>query len=237
MSRNITWQGEGKDPGPAAGVRETLASQSQREAAFWAVAQLWGIGDDFPRCDLLVIDGKQYACMDLLGWEYKPLEKLRDKDPAEPARDLEPYRQKGALHRWAVVDFVLGNPDRHAQNIMANKKGEVKLIDHGSAFAGFGFDPSFDKNSFVPYYLRYGAPAKLNFNALSTKDKLRYMVTVSDETRQNLGAWATGLHAEQLEALLPRYGIDPRAAVERLEKVRAGISSVDVTINRLWAGT
>lgn len=222
---------------PAAGAREDTSSQSQREAAFWHVAHLWGLGDDLPRCELLLINGKQYACMRLLGLEYKPLEKLKEKDGSEPTRDLDPYRQRGVIHRWAVLDFVLGNPDRHAANIMANPDGDVKLIDHGSAFAGRSFDPAYDRNSFVPFYLRYGAPAAVNFNSLTMADKLRYMQRASAEAVHGLREWIAGLHVEQLEALLPRYGIDPRACVQRLERVRQLTGDIDEGINRLWAGT
>lgn len=222
---------------PAAGARQDQSTQSQREAAFWAVASFWGLKDNLPKAELLVIDGKQYACMRLLPFEYKPLEKLRDQSPSVPARRLEPYRHRGLLHRWAVLDFVLGNPDRHAGNVMSSPSGDVKLIDHGSAFAGAGFDPAYDKNSFVPYYLRYGAPANVSFNTLPMEEKLRYLVSAPAEVRPELAKWVNGLHSGDLENILPRFGIDPRSAIERLSRVRSIQGSVDEGINALWAGT
>lgn len=222
---------------PAAGAREDSSSQSQREAAFWHMARVWGVDRDFPRCDLILIDGKQYACMHLLDWNYKPMEKMQEKNANEPRRDLEPYRQRGDLHRWAVIDFVLGNPDRHAQNIMVNDKGDVKLIDHGSAFAGNGFNPSFDRDSFIPFYLRYATPLEVNFNKLDVQGKLKYMQQAPETARETIKRWVATLRAEDLEKVLPLYGIDPGPEIERLSRIKSATGPLDVAINQLWAGT
>lgn len=224
---------------PAAGVNESGASQSQREAAFSAVMKLWGLENSAPMAHLLLIDGRQYAAAKLLGWEYKNLDKKRKSDQGFPAKVLDPYRHTGHLHKWAVLDFVLGNPDRHAQNLMVNGVGDVKLIDHGSAFAGNTFDPSFDKRSFVPFYLRYRAPEATNFNALGKEDKLRCMEKAPESARAHLQTWLQSLDPKALEVVLPRYGIDPAPEINRLEKVKnlAASTSVDEAINSLWAGT
>lgn len=224
---------------PAAGVNESGASQSQREAAFSAVMKLWGLENSAPIAYLLLIDGRQYAVAKLLGWEYKNLDKRRKLDQNLPSRVLDPYRHTGQLHKWAVLDYVLGNPDRHAQNMMVNGVGDVKLIDHGSAFAGNAFDPSFDKRSFIPFYLRYKAPSSANFSAIGKEDKLRYMEKAPESARAHLKTWLDRLDPEALEVVLPRYGIDPSPEVNRLKKVKnlAATIPVDEAINGLWAGT
>lgn len=221
---------------PAAGAREEGASQSQREACFYHVAKLWGIDHDFPHCQLIVINGHQYAVMDLLPWDYKPLEKMREKSPGIAKEALDSYLRRGRLHQWAVIDYVLGNPDRHGQNLMIGPKKDVKLIDHGSAFAGSSFDPAYDKNSFVPFYLRYTAPTEA-FNALEMKDKLRYMPQAPQNQKVPLRQWVMDIHADALSQLLARYGIDPQACLDRLAKLKATEGSIDVAINVLWAGT
>lgn len=234
------WKGNGQDPGPAAGVRETQASQSQREAAFWHVAKSWGLEQDFTRCELLFIDGQQYACMELIPLKYDAMEKAFEKDPAEPKKDLEPYRQRGRLHQWAVIDAVLGNGDRHAQNLLVSPEGDVKLIDHGSAFSGYGFNPSFDKNSFIPFYLRYPAAPGVGFNTLSVNEKLRYMVLAPNGVRPELRNWLNSLDPKGLESILAAYGVDSAPMLDRLAKIKTMVDTgltVDAAINKYWAGT
>lgn len=222
-------------PGPAAGVTEEKATQSQREACFYHVAEAWGLEASLPQCDLVVIDGKMYAAMRMLPFSYKNLDSKAQTDPGLPARALESYRNRGILHKWAILDFVLGQPDRHGQNLMISEDDKVvALIDEGSAFAGEDFNPAHDKNSFVPFYLRAWGPRK--FNSLSVNDKMRRMPQVSDPVRRELSDWLDGIHADQLNSILMRYGIDPRPSLMRLAKIKmlAGDMPLDQAINKLW---
>ncbi len=137
---------------PAAGESQTEASQSQREAAFFAVAAAWGLGKYVPECHLLVIDGKEYAAIKFLPPEYwENGQQFKERDPNGPRRTLSLFLAD--IFKWATLDYVLGNPDRNSGNVMFCQ-GEVKLIDHGSALAGIDFKPAHDKFSFVPFYLR-----------------------------------------------------------------------------------
>jgi len=107
------WNGEGADPGPQAGIHQEKASQPKREAAFWHAADVMGLSDDVPRCELLFLEGKPVACMEFLAGSYDSLENLRESDHGKMIRCLEPYRDRGRIHQWAVMDAVLGNVDRH----------------------------------------------------------------------------------------------------------------------------
>lgn len=223
---------------PAAGAQQDSSSQSRREAAFWQVAEDWGLGESFPRADVVIIDGHEYAAIEMLPFSWKNLEKKLHNNPAVGRTALATYRDRGILHKWAVIDYVLGNPDRHGQNLMISEDNKrVGLIDHGSAFAGDAFDPAYDRNSFVPYYLRAWASEK--FNRLATKEKLEQMPTVDDQLKQDLREWLNGVHADHLEMLLTRFGIDPRPTLARLAKVKMAASqkAVDEAINRLWVTT
>lgn len=227
---------------PAAGDSEEKASQSRREAGFWHVADQWALGDYLPRADLVLIDGIEYACIELLPWKYKTLDKLKQKDPSIGQRLLAPYLDSGALHRWAILDYVLGNPDRHANNLMADATGDtvrpdVKLIDHGSAMAGPDFDPAYDESSFVPYYLRAWAPG--SFNDLDEDQKLKVMPRLHPRVAEDLHGWLSDIHAHELQLTLIRYGIDPEPALGRLAKLKMMISQepVDLAINKLWITT
>jgi hypothetical protein len=230
--------GSGGDS-PAAGVAEEQASQSRRDAGFWAVAERWGLGNNFPEARLLLIDGKEYACLKLLPWRYKTVDKLMQGHPGAGRALLAPMLASALLFRWAVIDYVLGNPDRHANNMMADSEepagqADVKLIDQGSAMAGRDFDPAHDRNSFVPFYLRAWAP--LAFNHLSVDEKLHVMPQLHGETEADLRGWIDGLHAHDLHVLLTRYGINPDPAVARLAKLKMLVAEypADEAVNRVW---
>jgi len=220
---------------PAAGVGEEQASQPVREAAFSAVADRWGLGDWVPEANLLLLNGKEFAAIRLLPWKFQTIYRY-ENDPGFASRVFQPYLD-GTLHKWAVLDYVCGNPDGHAQNLMVDPESlTVRLIDHGSAFAGPGFNPGRDKLSFVPYYLRYAAPKE--FHKLPPKEKLQYLPTVSQSARDTLKAWVDSLSGIELGEELRSYGINPSSSVARLERIQglAKTRPVDKVINALWAG-
>lgn len=218
---------------PAAGAKQDPSSQSRREAAFWHLADAWQLGDFIPHTDLLIIDGREYAAIKLLPWSYKTLDKLKKGNASVARTVLDGYRNHGMLHRWAILDFVLGNPDRHANNLMV-REGDVKLIDHGSAMAGPAFDPAHDEYSFTPFYLRAWAPGK--FSQLTPEQKLKYMPRLDRQAEEGLRAWLDQLHATDIDRVLYRYGVNPEPARERLArlKVLATQEPVDLAINKLW---
>jgi hypothetical protein len=221
---------------PAAGAKQDPSSQSRREAAFYHMADAWHLGDFFPRADLLVIDGKEYAALHLLPWAYRGMDKLKAQDVQAARTILADYLKRGILHRWAVLDFVLGNPDRHAGNLMVHD-GDVKLIDHGSAFAGTQFDPAHDKYSFTPYYLRAWSDGK--FSEMEPGAKFKAMPRVDHQTEESLRKWIEGLDAKDLDRVLLRYGVESAPAKTRLAQVKALIANkpADEAINRLWIET
>jgi hypothetical protein len=231
--------GSGKQS-PASGAREEGANQSRREAAFWHVADALGLGNRVPRADLLLIDGQEVAALHLLPFSWKNLEKLKFEDVGLPHKALEKYRHTGELHKWAVMDYILGNPDRHGQNLMVGPEKDnfpVALIDHGSAFAGPSFDPARDKNSFIPYYLR--AWKGDAWHDLLPEQRLRAMPSLNKDSDEQLRTWLEGVHGGDLEQVLARYGIDPQPSLDRLVKIRKLLTapSVSQAINQLWLET
>jgi 8-oxo-dGTP pyrophosphatase MutT (NUDIX family) len=220
---------------PAAGASQEPATQSRREVAFWHVMEDVGLGESVPRADLVIIDGREYAVIHMLPFTWKGFQKKLNSDHMIGRRVFGAYRDRGILHKWAVIDFVLGNPDRHGDNMMISDDDQLlALIDHGSAFAGPSFDPANDKNSFVPFYLRAWAGEK--FNRLSVKEKLAKMPTLDAQLRDELRTWLDDIHADHLAGLLTRFGIDPQPSLDRLAKVKtlAMQMPVDEAINRLW---
>jgi hypothetical protein len=227
-------------PSPCAGIAETKGSQSAREAAYYACAKhVFGLEDAIPRTELLGIDGKEVAVMAFLPPEFRSIESRAAENSMAVLQTLNTYRQLGLLHKWAVMDGVLGNVDRHSKNILASggQPEQVFLIDHGSAFAGDSFSPGMDKSSFVPYFLRAWSPRK--FNTLSAEEKLRRMPRADAHVEGLLRDWVSGLHADVLEATIARYGLDPGPALRRLAKLRAAVlggEPVDLVVNRMWVG-
>ena len=218
---------------PAAGESDTSATQSRREAAFYDVVASWGLGAYYPECYLLMIDGREYAVQKMLSGDYVDGNKLKTQDPNAARKALQIYRHDGTLHKWAAVDYILGNADSNAGNTMF-RGADVKLIDHGSAFAGENFDPAHDKSSFTPYYLRALAPAE--FKDFTPDAKLKSMPRVNHQVEVELSTWVKGLDTEALYKSLSRFGIDPRACVKRLDALKAamGFTAADSAINQLW---
>lgn len=218
----------------AAGANDDPATQSDREAAWYQVAKLWNLDKWFTETHLLRIDGKEYAAMRLVPWSYQALQDRNDKEPATGRTVMQPLLQDGTLHRLAMLDAVAGNGDRHGSNVLVNDSGEVKLIDHGSAFAGVHFDPAFDKNSYTPAYLRAWAPA--NFNQLTPEKKLAVLPRVSRQTDGELTGWVNNLDANRLKSVLVSYGIDPGPSLARLQEIKDSVTAnrVDDAINRFW---
>jgi hypothetical protein len=200
------------------------------------MADAWGLGEYLPRSDLLIIGGKEYAAIQLLPWTYKTLDLVKREDPGSIQGVMQKYLKAGLLHRWGVLDFTLGNADRHANNLMI-KNNDLQLIDHGSSMAGSGFDPAHDKNSFVPFYLRYAAPGK--FSAMDAKTKLKYMPTLGREAELELRDWIRGLKPEDLDRILLRYGVDSAPAKDRLAKLKAYVDRgpADMAVNKIWVDT
>jgi len=235
----------------AAGTTDSSSTQSQREAAFWSVASLWGLGQYIPRADLLIVGGHEMAAIELLPKPFQLLEDLDEAHPGIARRLLRTYLSEGILHHWGALDFVLGNPDRHGRNMMANPSGldvgpgtdqvrdgggVVRLIDQGSAFAGVHFDPAHDRYSFVPFYLR--AWAQPSFNKMPAEDKLRYMPRLAASQEQALRVWAVGLDEDRTSKAITRYGVDPQPSLARLKQFKALVDTMpaDLAVNTLWVG-
>ncbi len=218
---------------PAAGARESGASQAKREAAFWAVAKSMGLGAYLPETHLLLIGGREYAAIKLLPFSFRNMNKVRETDPGLPRRLLQLYLRPGTLHKWAAMDAILGNSDRNAGNVMQRGE-EIKLIDHGSALAGTEFAPATDQYSFVPYYLRALAPG--DFASLSQGDRLKALPRVSAEVEKELRTWLEGLDSKAMAEHLVQYGVDPAPSMKRLEDMRSAAihTPADLAINAAW---
>lgn len=224
--------GAGKNS-PAAGVREEAASQAKREAGAYAAAVVMGLEDVVPECHLLLLDGREYAAIRLLPFTFKSAIDLRATDPSGPRRLFHLYLGNGQLHQWAAFDFIIGQTDRHAGNVMI-RGDQVYLIDSGSAFAGPDFAPATDRYTFVPYYLRAMAPA--DFTRMTDEEKMHALPRLSGSLIEGFGKWLGGIDSAALEAALHRHGIDPAPVLERLCSLQSAASHTpaDLAVNAAW---
>jgi hypothetical protein len=205
---------------PAAGVRDELATQSQREAAFYHLAKLFGIERYFPRAELLLMDGKQVAALEFLSDDYETFDKVVKQRGVDPVTLLRPYLDDGTLYKWAFLDWVAGNADRHANNAMVNEQDEsIRLIDHGSAFAGKWFDPAFDAKSFIPFYLR--AWSTSSFAELEPEERVEEMPKLTGPQVQKFGEWIDSLSEPEIAQILGTYGIGHEATMGRFSEFKA----------------
>jgi hypothetical protein len=232
LEKIILKPGAGKQ-NPASGEGQNPASQSAREAAFYAMAKAWQLDSFLPECYLLELDGNEYAAMKFLRKQWVNGNDLKAEDPNMARRLLAIYLNDGTLHKLAMMDYILGNPDRHSGNIMFCGP-EIKLIDHGSALAGIDFRPGVDNYSFVPYYLRVFAPK--DFSKQLPEEKLLALPRINQEKSSELAVWLQHLDNQILLKILIGYNIDPAPEEARLEflKVACGVQPADLAINSAW---
>ncbi|MDE2425694.1 MAG: hypothetical protein KGO96_07290 [Elusimicrobia bacterium] len=222
---------------PAAGVREERATQSQREAAFYEVAKTLGMGSIVPRTFLIKLNGKLTAVMPFLPHDFKQLDKIRKIDPNRMVQTLEKYRRVGEVHKFAVIDWILGQTDRHGGNILISDDNSLALIDHGGAFAGKAFNPAFDDSSFIPFYLRYTHPK--GFKKLSPRDRFMNMPTIDIHTDKRLKDWILDIKPYQIEKILKEFDINPEPELNRLKDIQdhAKLSDkISDYLNKIWSG-
>ncbi len=205
---------------PSLGVKEVAASQSRREVAFAKIGILCGIDDVVVDADLLYLDGEEVACLKLVPSDHKGIDWRKRHDPSFSMPKLfDPHRENGTLFRWAAIDFILGNPDRHAGNILVSDDGDIKLIDHGSSFAGPSFDPANDSKSFIPAYLR--AWYADNFIKLKPEERLRHLPSCPKSAEDSWNEWLDAIMPEDIIKILNEYDIHDPAVMERFNTLRS----------------
>jgi SPP1 gp7 family putative phage head morphogenesis protein len=106
-------------PTPKKGLRSNIdpATEPQRERAASLLADQLGVRDLYPRATLREIDGQPGSVQE---WAKA------DKTP-KAALDA------AAMDRMRVFDFIIGNTDRHAGNVLW-RGGTPVLIDHTLSF-------------------------------------------------------------------------------------------------------
>jgi hypothetical protein len=217
----------------ARGVSEENASGSRREVAFNAIASKIGLSNFVPQSYLLEVSGEEVAMLQFFADDFDNLNHVRRE--RTPDSIFQPYVSNGVLHRIAFLDYLLGQTDRHAGNVLVNKHtGEFKLIDAGSAFAGPSFSPTTDSRSFIPVYLR-GVTSN-EFSVLTPQERYQRMPKPSLSGQEGLKVWVQNLPEGVIINLLNKYGINPQPVMDRLQRVRDYSGPVHEFLNKFWSG-
>jgi hypothetical protein len=100
---------------------------SHREAMYHLLADsVFGLGHFVPRTTVF----KHPVTSD----PFSAMEWLKQTSPFIGESQIGHLHNSGDTHKMAIMDFVLGNNDRHKNNILFDRNGDMKLIDHGLAF-------------------------------------------------------------------------------------------------------
>jgi hypothetical protein len=218
---------------PALGVNDTDVSQSRREVAFPKIGRRFVSEGSFLGTGLLTLDGVEVSCMDLLPVTFMNIQKA--KKQASLADLFKPYYESGEVWKWSFLDYVLGNPDRHGGNVLVDiDSGRIVLIDHSSAFAGPNFNPGNDENSFVPYYLRFNAPA--NYQTLSPAEKYKLLPVPTAQEEKNFKHWLDSFDKATFIHEIGKYGIPTDAIRSRFQSIASATDPLK-KLNRMWTGT
>ena len=223
--------GQGGEGVPA--VAEVRTTEPRREAISWSVLQAYGYSKAAPECHLVLADGRELAAIAMLPTDFQGLDQFQQHDPARARRLLKLHWLD--LHRWATLDFILGNADRHSGNLMV-RDDQVQLIDWGSALAGPDFSPGIDNRTFTPCYLRIFAPS--DWSQLPPLKKAETLPRLNSQDESSLRNWVLSLGAEPLSVILPKYGVDPAPELGRLAKLQSLCQTLpaDLALNQLWCG-
>src|SRR5690606_15556285 len=65
---------------------------------------------------------------------HSAMEYIKSAKKYRTPSQLEAVKNPEDLHKLAIMDFILGNNDRHQGNIIFTKDGDIRLIDHGMTF-------------------------------------------------------------------------------------------------------
>lgn len=114
---------EGERKGARRNIRDTEVPAASREMAAFDVATKLGIR--IPDVASVELDGKPGTAMRFLKRDDK-----EHNDIINNVQKPDPSR----LTELAVFDFVIGNTDRHAGNLIVTKGRDLNPIDHGLSF-------------------------------------------------------------------------------------------------------
>jgi hypothetical protein len=200
--------------GPAGAWLLRPTDRAGRGAAFWEVARSWGLGHFVPQACAVTLDGEPYLAERPTPSRYSPLDSREGRNA--PRMALLAALSDGSLHRLAILDYVLGNPDRHAGTVLVDDRGGVLLAKNEGSLGAFEVSPEVFRPAYMTAWGRWPEVGA---------------------AESALAAWLTGLRDEVLRSACAKRGIDFGPCLVRLERLRAEAARIGANeaIRQAWA--
>lgn len=231
-TKNGQWFLKPNPPHATAHMFDNDSTPSGREEAFFEICLRWDSHHFIPAAMWITFNDEEMSAIRLLPNTFFTLDELRRKgESVRVFNAINKYNNNGLLLRWAVLDYLLGNIDRHGNNIMVGDLDTLTLIDHGLCFAVKDFNPH-NKNVFTPYYLRYAALD--GFPSMPPADRYAKFPRPHISVIRGVDDWVKGLDLDELK-VLQQYGIDAHYFELRLTDLQAQNSPTDFVL-KWWAG-
>lgn len=206
-----------------------------RAVTFQKIAEAWGLGHFFRPVGAVQIDDAPYLAELRCPRGFESLAEL-EQDTAGFARlVLAPLLSAGVIHRWAALDYLLGNGDRLDGTVYVDPDSSAAyLCGNERAFAE-NFRPADDKRSFLPCYMRVWGPAR--WNSLIPAEK-RAQWPGASVLDGELSEWLLGLLEEPVKLACSERGLDPLPVLARLGALRAASAEMGFgrALARAWCG-
>ena len=103
---------------------------AHREAAYGKLANdIFNLGEYVPRTTVFrhPLSSRPWSAMEFIPGAQPVTPETRDED-------LKHLKDNGDLYKLAIMNVILGNNDRHMNNILKDPAGKIHLIDHGLTF-------------------------------------------------------------------------------------------------------
>lgn len=206
-----------------------------RATAFCKIADAWGLGHFVCTAAKVMLDDHPYLAEQPCPTRCRSLADLEQEASGFARLALAPLLSSGALHRWAVLDFVLGNGDRTAEAVRVDPdRGTAFLVSNGGAFAET-FSPPTDQRSFLPAYMTVWGPER--WTCLSPAEKRRAW-PAAEALEEELGGWLAGLSEEPVKTVCAERGLDVMPVLGRLTGLneQAKVAGFGEALARAWCG-
>ena len=180
---------------------------AHREAAYSKLAdEFFHLGQYVPRTTVFrhPLSNKPWSAMEFIKGATPITPETRE-------HDLKEVKDNGDLYKLAIMNVILGNNDRHMNNMLKDPSGKIHLIDHGLTF-DYG---NAVRTTGVPQYVHH---EKEGYSLLDEK--------IPESVHQWL--WSLGDRAEfanKLKDMGAPHDIIMKAA-QRLEDARGWSNSV-----------
>lgn len=105
-------------------------STAHREAAYSKLASnVFNLGEYVPRTTVFrhPLSSRPWSAMEFVKGAVPVTPETREAD-------LKHLKDNGDLYKLAIMNVILGNNDRHMNNILKDPSGKIHLIDHGLTF-------------------------------------------------------------------------------------------------------